>query len=164
MVKSHVVFNFAMITYFNGISDQIHPIKSLFSNFCTNNLINFQTQILNRLNEHDITNSLIEMTKILCCRQYKYNTESTGQEEFYLFISKVELLFIRMEIRFEKYGINFSNGRPTLQNEKEERLISLLHILGTSNQEMMKECKEKSMEITEDLHDQIVEKLCKDEE
>ncbi|ETN97576.1 hypothetical protein RFI_39953, partial [Reticulomyxa filosa] len=44
--------------------------------------------------KHDITESVIEMAKILCCRQYHYiklnskekeqKIESTGQEEFYL--------------------------------------------------------------------------------
>ncbi|ETO36544.1 hypothetical protein RFI_00519, partial [Reticulomyxa filosa] len=50
------------------------------------------------------------------------------------------------------------------QTEKEERLKLLLHILGIPSQRIMKECEEKKVETRENLHDQIVNKLCNDKE
>ncbi|ETN99356.1 hypothetical protein RFI_38125, partial [Reticulomyxa filosa] len=81
--------------------------------------------------------------------------EAFQKFKFYLFEWKQDLK--NMELIFQ-------TKEPTLRNEKEERLRLLLHILGTSNQGIIKECEEKKVEVTENLHDQIVEKLCKDEE
>ncbi|ETO00767.1 hypothetical protein RFI_36673, partial [Reticulomyxa filosa] len=53
---------------------------------------------------------------------------------------------------------------PESQTEKEKRLRLLFRILGIQNQRIMKDCEEKKVETAEGLHDQIVNKLCNDEE
>ncbi|ETN97359.1 hypothetical protein RFI_40172, partial [Reticulomyxa filosa] len=167
---------------------------------------------------HEITKSVIEMSKILCCRQYnhiKVNTEekeqkieSSGQEKFYLcekwrkpkehcFLVNQDGESISMLISDESQKLRFhlfdwkqdfkkrelilqmshfqifndinKKEEPELQTEKEKRLRLLFHILGIPDQGTMKDYEEKKEEkyitvILKSLHDQIVDKLCNDEE
>ncbi|ETO07262.1 hypothetical protein RFI_30130, partial [Reticulomyxa filosa] len=154
---------------------------------------------------HEITKSVIEMSKILCCRQYnriKVNTEekeqkieSNGQEKFYLcekwrkpkercFLVNQDGKSISMLISDESQKLRFHlfnlkqdfkkrdlilQEEPELQTEKEKRLRLLFHILGIPDQGTMKDYEEKKEEkyitvILKSLHDQIVDKLCNDEE
>ncbi|ETO05639.1 hypothetical protein RFI_31758 [Reticulomyxa filosa] len=72
------------LSFFKYLYQQLIPLKNKF----------FETDPKSAQWKHDITNSVIEMAKMLCCRQYnniKLNVEekeqkieSTGQEEFYL--------------------------------------------------------------------------------
>ncbi|ETO01002.1 hypothetical protein RFI_36439, partial [Reticulomyxa filosa] len=152
-----------------------------------------------------ITKSVIDMAKILCCRQYDHielnedekseKIESTGEEEFYLckkwrnsregwflFEAFVSFFFASSHLKVLKFETNLKVKELEVegleetnllsQTEKEKKLRVLLHILGTPNQGIMKNNEEKkgeqkkddsvNMEV-ENLHDQIVKKLCYDE-
>ncbi|ETO07748.1 hypothetical protein RFI_29642, partial [Reticulomyxa filosa] len=93
----------------------------------------------------------------------KFDIKHMNQKQLDVF-QKLNFYLFEWKQDLKNMELIFQTEEPTLQNEKEERLRLLLHILGTSNQGMMKECEEAKVEITEGLHDQIVEKLYKDEE
>ncbi|ETO03419.1 hypothetical protein RFI_33991, partial [Reticulomyxa filosa] len=177
---------------------------------------------------HEITKSVIETAKILCCCQYNYikqnveekeqKIESTGQEEFYLckkwhdskeccflvnqdgesisvLVNNMKNMNQKQLDEFQKLKFHLFDWQqdlkkresilqiyiftfpmiqkklkkekmeqPESQNEKEKRLRLLFRILGIPTQGTMKECEEKKLETTQDLHEQIVNKLRNDKE